>query len=42
MFETLYLKVKNFYRTTKMKINRKRNREKDRLPKDMKYFECSL
>ena len=42
MFETLYLKVKNFYRTTKMKINRKKNREKDKLPKDMKYFDGGL
>ena len=42
MFETLYLKVKNFVRTTKMRINRKRNREKDKLPKDMKYFDGGL
>lgn len=42
MFETIYLKVKNFIRKTNMRIRRRKNREKDRLPKNMKYFEGGL
>lgn len=42
MFETLYLKAKNYVRKTKMKIRRRKNRGKPKLPKDMKYFDGGL
>ena len=42
MLEILYKKLRNAYRKIDMKINRKKYGYKDKLPRNMKYFDGSL